>query len=294
MKLLLLGADGQLGREQRAALAPLGEVAAFGSSLDVADAQAVQRAVRETRPNAIVNASAYTAVDRAETEVDRAYAVNARACETLAREAQALGAWLVHYSTDYVFDGSGSRPWREDDEARPLGVYGASKLEGEKAVRALCDRHLVLRTSWVYEAGRSNFIGAILKAAMARDSLTVVDDQWGTPTRARSIAQATAAILPGLKSSNAGLYHFAAAGEVNRLELARFSLECALKAGWKLRAGPGNLQGARTADTPSPAMRPLNSRLDCSLFDRVFGVARAPWQQDVSAAIAQWPMIDGG
>jgi dTDP-4-dehydrorhamnose reductase len=294
MKLLLLGADGQLGRELRTSLAPLGEVTALGSGHDVSDPAAMRAAIDEARPDAIVNASAYTAVDRAETDADRAYAVNARACEFLAREAQATGAWLVHYSTDYVFDGSGSRPWREDDAARPLGVYGASKLAGEEAVRAHCERHILLRTSWVYEAGRSNFIGAILKAACSRDSLAVVEDQWGTPTRARAIAQATAAILPRLQPRQAGLYHYAAAGETNRFDLARFSLACAAKAGWRLRASPEDVRAARTAEMPSPAARPLNSRLDCSLFDRTFGVARAPWQPEVSAAIAEWPMIGPG
>ena len=289
MKILLLGADGQLGRESRTTLTALGDVTALGSGNDVSDAAAMQRVIRELKPHAIVNASAYTAVDKAETDAERAYAVNAHACETLAREAQARGAWLVHYSTDYVFDGSGSRPWREDDATAPLGVYGASKLAGERAIRSNCDRHLILRTSWVYEAGRGNFIGAILKAACSRDSLTVVDDQWGTPTRARAIAQVTVQLLPRLKDGQAGLYHYAADGQVSRLDLARFSLECARRAGWPLRAGPEALKGAATADMPSPARRPLNSRLDCGLFDRTFGAARSPWQAEVEAAIAEWP-----
>jgi dTDP-4-dehydrorhamnose reductase len=293
MKLLLLGADGQLGRELRTALAPLGEVLALGSGHDVSDANAMKRALDESQPNAIVNASAYTAVDRAEQEVERAFDVNARACEVLAREAQLRGAWLIHYSTDYVFDGSGSRPWTEEAEAKPLGVYGASKLAGENAIREHCARHLILRTSWVYEAGRANFIGAILKAACARDALTVVDDQWGTPTRARALAQVTASLLPRLEPAQAGLYHFAAAGETNRYELARFSLAAAVKAGWPLRAGPAAVSPVRTQDVPSPARRPLNSRLDCSRFDRVFGAARAPWESEVTAAIAEWPVMPG-
>lgn len=293
MKLLLLGADGQLGRELRAALAPLGDVLALGTGHDITDEAAMRAAVRHAEPDAIVNAAAYTAVDRAESEPQLAHAVNAKACETLARAAQAAGAWLVHYSTDYVFDGTGSKPWCEDDPANPLGVYGASKLAGEHAIRTLCERHVVLRTSWVYEAGRANFIGAILKAACTRDALTVVDDQWGTPTRARSLARATAAILPGLREEQAGLYHFAAAGETNRFELARFSLERALQAGWPLKATPRSLQPASTAQMPSPARRPLNSRLDCSRFDRAFGVTRAHWTDEVAAAIAEWPMIVG-
>jgi dTDP-4-dehydrorhamnose reductase len=296
MNILLFGADGQLGLQLRFALAPLGEVVALTrrNGGDVCDALAVQRAMREHAPGVIVNASAYTAVDRAESEPDAAFAVNARACETLARAADEAGAWLVHYSTDYVFDGSGSRPWREDDATAPLSVYGASKLAGEEAIRALCPRHVVLRTSWVYEAGRDNFIGAILKAACKRDALTVVDDQWGTPTRARTIAQATAHLLRVVQPGHAGLYHFAAAGETNRCELARFALRCAQDRGWPLRATAGKVAAARTADMPSPARRPLNSRLDCSRFERTFGYSFAPWEVDVMTAIAEWPAMAEG
>lgn len=292
MKILLFGADGQLGAQLRTALSPLGELVALSrrNGGDVTDAQAVQRAVQESAPDVIVNASAYTAVDRAESEPDAAFAVNARACETLARAAAATGAWLVHYSTDFVFDGSGSRPWRESDPPAPLSVYGASKLAGETAIRALCPRHLVMRTSWVYEAGRDNFIGAILKAACKRGSLNVVDDQWGTPTRARSLAHATAHALRSLAPERAGLYHTAAAGETNRRELAQYALRLAQERAWPLLATPDKVSGVRTQDMPAPARRPLNSRLDCSLFSNTFGYSFAPWDEDVKAAIDEWPL----
>ena len=293
MNIVLLGADGQLGQQLRVALAGLGPLLALGRGTDIADFDALADAIRQHQPQAIVNAAAYTAVDKAEDEPDRAYAVNARACELLAREAQRFGAWLVHYSTDYVFDGSGSRPWREDDTPAPLNVYGASKLAGETAIRAGCDRHLILRTSWVYESGRSNFINSILKAACSRDSLTVVDDQWGAPARALSLARETARILPLLEPDQAGLYHFTAAGETSRFELARHALDAAAHLNWPLRTRPEALLRAKTAQMPTRAQRPLNSRLDCGLYDRTFSAVRSAWQQEVSSAIALWPMIDG-
>jgi dTDP-4-dehydrorhamnose reductase len=296
MKIILFGADGQLGSQLRDVLPSLGEVVALTrrDGGDIADAEAVRRAIRESSPQVVVNAAAYTAVDRAESEPEAAFAVNTLACETMARAAHEAGAWLVHYSSDYVFDGSGTRAWREDDATAPLSIYGASKLAGELAIRAVCPRHLILRTSWVFEAGRDNFIGAILKAACQRESLSVVEDQWGTPTRARVIAQATAHALRGLQPSQAGLYHFAAAGETNRRELAQFALRCAQGSGWPLKATADKVHGARTQDMPSPARRPLNSRLDCTLFERAFGYRPAPWTADVQAAVAEWPRMRQG
>lgn len=292
MNLLLLGAGGQLGTQLRTALAALGDVHA--PRCDIADAAAVRAAVAAANFDVIVNAAAYTAVDRAETERDAAFAVNATACETLAHAAQASGAWLVHYSTDYVYDGSGTHPWRETDKAAPLNVYGASKLAGDDAIRRICARHLILRTSWVYETARDNFIASILKAACKREALAVVDDQWGTPTRADAIAQATAGIVARIQPGQAGLYHFASAGDTNRFELARFALLCAQACGWPLRAKADQVSPVPTAQVPSPAQRPLNSRLDCSLFDATFGVPRPGWQVDVRAAIEAWPAMPGG
>lgn len=292
MKILVFGADGQLGSKLPAALARVGEVIALSrrNGGDVTDTDAVRRAIREHAPRVVVNASAYTAVDRAESEPDAAFAVNARACETMARAAHEAGAWLVHYSTDYVFDGSGTRPWNEDDTPAPLSVYGASKLAGEDAIRAACPRHVIMRTSWVYEAGRDNFIGAILHAACKRESLTVVDDQWGAPTRARSLAHATAHLLAVLQPRHAGVYHVAAAGETNRLQLAQYALRCAQARGWPLLATADKVQPVRTQDAPSAARRPLNSRLDCSRFERTFGYVFTLWMEDVKAAIDEWPL----
>lgn len=287
MKLLLLGADGQLGRQLRAALAPLGEVTALGRRHDITDSAAVRAAIDAARPDAIVNAAAYTAVDRAESEPAAAHAVNAHACETLAREAQARGAWLVHYSTDYVFDGSGSRPWSEDDPPRPLNVYGASKLAGEQAIRAHCERHLILRTSWVYGPSSRNFLTAILDAARRRESLPVVDDQWGAPTSVRLLADVTARLLPALDGRRAGLYHCAASGFTSRLGFAKLALEHAAQCGIALRAAPRSLRAVATADMPSPARRPLNSRLDTRRLQETFGSQLPAWEADVRAAVAQ-------
>ena len=293
MKLLLLGADGQLGAQLRVALAPLGDVHA-PASCDITDAGALHATVAASGCDVIVNAAAYTAVDRAESDRDTAFAVNAVACEALAREAKAAGAWLVHYSTDYVFDGSGTAAWRESDRPAPLGVYGASKLAGDEAIQRTWRQHVILRTSWVYEAGRDNFIAGILTAAGLRDALTVVDDQWGTPTRAATIAQATAHIVARIQPAHAGLYHFASAGETNRFELARYALQCAQARGWPLRATADTVQPIATAQVPSPAQRPLNSRLDCRHFDATFGFARPDWRADVRAAIEAWPAMPEG
>jgi dTDP-4-dehydrorhamnose reductase len=288
MKILLFGADGQLGSQLRTTLAGLGDVVALSrtSGGDVTDAAAVQRAVRDHAPGAIVNAAAYTAVDRAESEPDAAYAVNAAGCETLARAAQAAGAWLVHYSTDYVFDGSGSRPWRETDPTAPLNVYGASKLAGEVAIRTHCERHAILRTSWVFGSSGSNFLKSILAAARERESLTVVEDQWGAPASVRLLADVTAHVLRTIEPRQAGLYHCAPAGFVSRLGFAAFALECAIEHGIALRAGPASLRGAATRDMPSPARRPLNSRLDTARLRETFGIQMPPWQADVREVVA--------
>lgn len=287
MKVLLLGADGQLGCQLRVALAHLGDVHAFGSGCDITDEARMRELIRELKPAAIVNAAAYTAVDRAQADAQRAFAVNAQACETLAREAQALGAWLVHYSTDYVFDGSGSAPWRESDPVAPLNVYGSTKLAGERAIQAHCRRHVILRTSWVYGAHSRNFLTAILDAARQRDTLTVVDDQWGAPTGVRLLADVTAGLLPRLADAEAGIYHCAPLGFTSRIEFARFALERAAAEGIALTCGPGSLRGVPTSDMPSPAARPLNSRLDTRLLRETFGITLPPWQDGVRDAVRE-------
>jgi dTDP-4-dehydrorhamnose reductase len=293
MKILLLGADGQLGRRLRERLGPQVQLVALGRSGDgtlcgdLADAAGLAATVRSVHPDVIVNAAAYTAVDRAETERDQAFAVNAIACGVLAREAKAIGAWLVHYSTDYVFDGSGEQPWRENDRAAPLNTYGQSKLAGEEAIAAEGGTAIVLRTSWVFDSAGHNFLTAILDAARTRESLRVVDDQWGAPTSARLLADATALLLDGLHPARAGLYHFAAAGATSRLAFAKFVLDCARGHGMPLRTGPDAIHAVTTGEMPTPARRPLNSRLDTRRFSDTFGIAPAPWEQGVREAVGE-------
>jgi dTDP-4-dehydrorhamnose reductase len=293
MNILLLGADGQVGWRLRRSLAGQGQVKALGRAGDghlcgdLADAVGIARTVREVRPDVIVNAGAYTAVDRAEAEADAAFAINARACEVLATEAERLGAWLIHYSTDYVFDGSGDRPWKETDPPHPLNVYGQSKLAGEEAIAAACARHLIFRTSWVFDSRGQNFLKAILRAAGDRDALDIVADQWGAPTSAQLLAEVTASVLPQLEPRLAGLYHLAAAGETNRLGFAAHGLACARRSGLPVKAGPETLRPVATSAFPSPARRPLNSRLDTARLRDAFGLELPHWQAGVEAVVAE-------
>jgi dTDP-4-dehydrorhamnose reductase len=293
MNILLLGADGQLGQRLRAFLPAVGDVTALGRQGsapwcgDLSDAPGLAATVRGLRPDVIVNAAAYTAVDRAEAEPGVAHAVNARACEVLAREAEAAGAWLVHYSTDYVFDGSGSYAWRETDPPRPLNIYGRSKLEGEQAIQAFARRHLVLRTSWVFDSGGQNFLKAILGAAATRDSLKVVDDQWGSPTSAVLLAEVTTQLLRQLDPGLAGLYHLAAQGETSRHGFALHALARAAAEGMPLKTGLAQVEPVPTASMPAAARRPLNSRLDTSKIRAAFGIDLPPWQAGVDAAVKQ-------
>ena len=271
MRILLTGAIGQVGWELRKTLAPLGEVAAFGrAELDLRDADRLREAVRAANPDVIVNAAAYTAVDKAESERDAAFAVNAAAPGILAEEAKRNGALLVHYSTDYVFDGAKAAPYVEDDATNPLNVYGASKLAGERAVAASGCRHLILRTSWVYGPRGSNFMLTMLRLAKERPELRVVDDQLGAPTSSLAIARATVQVLrPGAH----GLYHLAAAGQTTWCGFARAILA---------RAGSATpVTPIRTEDYPTPARRPRNSRLDCSRLRADFGVQMASWEEQL-------------
>ncbi len=293
MNILLLGADGQVGWRLRRSLAVLGQMTALTRADqapwcgDLADPAGLARTVRLLRPDVIVNAAAYTAVDRAEAEAQTAFAINAEACEVLAREAQTSGAWLVHYSTDYVFDGSGTVPWRETDTPRPLNVYGQSKLAGEEAIARGCDRHLILRTSWVFDSRGQNFLKAILRAAAERESLEVVADQWGAPTSAGLVADITAALLQQLDLRKAGLYHLAAAGHASRHQFALHTLACAQKLGFPLRAGPDAVRATATRDIVNAARRPLNSRLDTRRLCETFGVVLPPWEQGVEHVVTE-------
>ncbi|HVE53458.1 MAG TPA: dTDP-4-dehydrorhamnose reductase [Ramlibacter sp.] len=295
MKILLFGRNGQVGWELQRSLAPLGEVVALGSTAegglcgDFRDPEGIARTVREVRPDAIVNAAAYTAVDKAESDAEAAEQVNARTPGVLAEAAAAAGAWLVHYSTDYVFDGSGTRPWRETDAAGPLGVYGRTKLAGEQRIAAAHARHLILRTSWVYGARGGNFAKTMLRLAREREKLTVIADQFGAPTGADLLADVTAHALRTLAagSGQPGIYHVAAAGETTWNGYARFVVGQAREQGETLKAGPEQVEAVPTSSFPTPAVRPHNSRLDTTRFRTAFGLVLPPWQQGVARMLQE-------
>jgi dTDP-4-dehydrorhamnose reductase len=289
VRILLTGANGQVGWELQRALAPLGEIVALDRSrLDLAQAHALRETVRAIAPQVIVNAAAYTAVDRAESEPELARAINAIAPGILAEEAQRLDALLVHYSTDYVFDGTKSEPYVEADPTNPLSVYGRTKLEGERAIGASGCRHLTLRTSWVYGARGSNFLLTMLRLARERRSLRIVDDQIGAPTWCREIAQATAALLtrPDLAAPGAdGLYHLTASGATSWFGFATAIFDSAEMA--RLGITPPALEAIPTSGYPTPARRPANSRLDCSCLLSSAGVRLAAWDAALARCLAE-------
>lgn len=295
MKVLLLGKNGQVGWELQRSLAPLGELVALdrqgapGLVGDVSDLEGLAATVRALRPQLIVNAAAHTAVDKAESEPDLARRLNAEAPAVLAREAAACGALLVHYSTDYVFDGSGERPWREGDATGPLGVYGRTKLEGEQAIAASGCRHLILRTSWVYAARGGNFAKTMLRLARERERLTVIDDQWGAPTGAELIADVTAQAAARLRQApgKAGLYHLAAAGATTWFEYAKYVLAQAQRAQPAIEMKVTEVTPIATRDYPTPARRPHNSRLDCTRLQAAFDLRLPPWQDGVRRMLAE-------
>jgi dTDP-4-dehydrorhamnose reductase len=291
MKLLLLGGNGQVGRELRRSLPVLGEVVVAtrdGAGADaVADfdaPEALAALVQHVAPDVVVNAAAHTAVDQAESEPDAAFRVNALGPAALAQGCAAAGALLVHYSTDYVFDGSGVRPYREDDATSPLGAYGASKLAGEEMIRASGARHAILRTAWVYAAHGKNFLRTMLRLAGERDELRVVADQVGAPTPAAWIADATAQILRvGVRQS--GIWHLVAAGETSWQGFADAIMDEALAAGL-LERRPRVLPIA-TADYPTPARRPAYSVLDTAKLRRDFGIAPPDWRDGLRAVLGE-------
>jgi dTDP-4-dehydrorhamnose reductase len=294
MKLLLLGRNGQLGWELQRSLAVLGEVVALdrgGKPLcgDFTRPDALAETVRRVRPDAIVNAAAYTAVDKAESEPDLARTINATAVAALAREAAALGAWLVHFSTDYVFDGSGDAPRGEDAPTGPLNVYGRTKLEGEEAIRASGCKHLILRTSWVHGARGGNFAKTMLKLAAERERLQVIDDQIGAPTGAELLADLTAHALRAAqrRPELAGTYHAAAAGETSWHGYARFVIEWARAHGQAVRVRPDAIEAVPSSAYPTPAARPHNSRLDTRKLQTAFGLTLPPWQVGAERLLAE-------
>jgi len=292
MKILLLGKNGQVGWELQRALAPLGELVALDRAGtaelcgDLADLDGIARTVRQLQPAVIVNAAAYTLVDKAEEEPELAQRLNADAPALLAQEAARLGAWLVHYSTDYVFDGSGDRPWQEDYPTGPLSVYGATKRAGEQAILASGAKALVFRTSWVYATRGHNFVKTMLRLAQEREALGIVADQIGAPTSADLIADVTALAISRVlgeadDSSLAGLYHLVAAGEDSWCGFARYALAEAERAGVALKVGSQQLRGISTSEYPTPARRPLNSRLCTEKLEQTFRLKMPPWQAGV-------------
>lgn len=290
MKILLLGKNGQVGWELSRSLQTLGEVMATGSSdVDLSDAAALADRVRVLKPDVIVNAAAYTAVDKAESEPDRARAINAEAPAVLAREAAALDALLVHYSTDYVFDGSCQLPRDELAATGPLSVYGATKLAGEQAIAASACRHLIFRTSWVYAARGGNFAKTMLRLASERDQLKVVADQIGAPTGADLIADVTAQAIRRTLAQPAlqGLYHLAAAGETSWFDYACHVLEWSRARGQAIKVAPEQIHAIATSEFPLPAKRPLNSRLDTRKLQSAFDVHLPAWQWGVERMLTE-------
>jgi dTDP-4-dehydrorhamnose reductase len=290
MKLLLTGKNGQVGFELQRTLAVLGEVIAIDwEDCDLANAAEIRRVVRAICPNVIVNPAAYTAVDKAESDSSVAHAINAQAPGVLAEEAENLGALLVHYSTDYVFDGTKDGAYLESDVPKPSSVYGETKLAGERAVIASCSRHLILRTSWVVGAHGSNFAKTMLRLAAERDTLSVVADQFGAPTSAALLADLTSHLVRQAQHTDFpyGLYHAVSAGETNWHAYACHVIERARAAGKHLRVAPDAIKAITTSEYPTPAKRPANSRLDTSLLRETFGLHLPDWKTGVDHILDQ-------
>ena len=298
MKILLFGKDGQVGWELQRSLSVLGEVVALdrhgrnGLCGDLSDLLGLAATVRAVQPSIIVNAAAYTAVDKAESEPELARRINALAPDVLAQEAARLGAWLVHYSTDYVFDGSGDTPWRETDAPAPLNIYGRSKWEGEQLIQASGCQHLIFRTSWVYAARGGNFAKTMLRLARERDELKVIDDQWGAPTGADLLADITAHALrsvagPVPRPELMGLYHLVAGGQTSWHGYASYVLAQAKQSSAAARVVATKVTPVPTSAFPTPAQRPHNSRLDTGKLQAAFGLTLPPWHPGVARMLAE-------
>lgn len=298
MQILLLGKTGQLGWELQRTLAPLGEIYALGpDELNLTELDSLAALIHKTRPQVIVNASAYTAVDRAEGQVDLAMRLNAQAPAVMAEAARTLNAALIHFSTDYVFDGEKDTAYTEDDTTNPLNVYGQSKLSGEQAIVQAGCTHLILRTSWVYSLRGDSFVSKTLAWARQQETMRIVADQVGSPTWARMLAEITAAALaqslPSPQdyfSTRSGVYHLGGSGGVSRLDFARAIL--------KLDPRPEeqkaqSLEAACTADFPTPARRPLRTSLNCSRFETAFGLRLPNWEESLRLAMGEQPANPG-
>jgi dTDP-4-dehydrorhamnose reductase len=295
MRILLFGKNGQVGWELQRSLAPLGELVALGADSqdlcgDFTNLEGIAQTVRAVAPDIIVNAAAHTAVDKAESEPELARTINALAPGVLAQEAKCSGAWLIHYSTDYVFDGSGDTPWLETDSTGPLSVYGKTKLEGEEAIRATGCQHLILRTSWVYAARGGNFAKTMLRLAQERDCLSVINDQIGAPTGADLLADVTAhAIRAALQRPDvSGLYHLVAGGETTWHGYASFIIDFARQFGIEIKVEPEAIQQVPTSAFPTAAKRPLNSRLNACKLQNTFDLDLPHWQTGVARMLTEF------
>ncbi|ELY6383308.1 dTDP-4-dehydrorhamnose reductase [Cronobacter sakazakii] len=293
MNILLFGKNGQVGWELQRALAPLGNLISLDFNSedycgDFSNPEGVAETVRRIKPDVIVNAAAHTAVDKAESEREFAQLLNATSVEAIAREAAKINAWLIHYSTDYVFPGTGETPWCESDATAPLNVYGETKLAGEQAVQRFCPNHLIFRTSWVYAGKGNNFAKTMLRLAKERESLSVINDQYGAPTGAELLADCTAhAIRVALtKPDVAGLYHLVASGVTTWYDFAAQVFDQARKAGITLKLT--DLQPVPTSAYPTPACRPQNSRLNTMKFQQQFGLVLPQWDMGVKRMLEEW------
>ena len=294
MKILLLGKNGQAGWELQRSLAPLGDLVALDSRSqdlcgDFTDLEGLAKTVRTVMPDVIVNAAAHTAVDKAESEPDLVRTINAIAPGVLAQEAKRANAWLIHYSTDYVFDGSGKKPWLETDATAPLNVYGATKLEGEQLIRQSGCQHLIFRTCWVYGARGGNFAKTMLRLARERDSLSVINDQIGAPTGADLLADVTAHAIRTAQQRPevSGLYHLVAGGEISWHGYATFVIDYALRAGITLKVEPDAIKPVPTSAFHTPAKRPHNSRMDTTKLQRTFDLKLPDWQTGVARMLSE-------
>lgn len=289
MRILLLGKNGQVGWELQRALAPLGEVRTLDrkNGGDLTDLIELEQQIQAFHPDVVVNAAAYTAVDKAESEHNLADLVNHKAVEVMAGACKALDALLVHYSTDYVFSGEGVQPWSETDNVQPVNEYGLSKLKGEQVIVKSGCRHLIFRTSWVYAAKGGNFAKTMLKLAQSRTELNVINDQFGAPTGAELIADVTAHTISGTLSNpeKSGLYHLAASGETTWCDYAHHIFEMAKQQGFELQVETVN--GIPTTAYPTPAKRPLNSRLNCSKLENNFGLSMPNWKLGVDRMLIE-------
>lgn len=294
MKILLFGKSGQVGWELQRSLAPLGELVAldFDSSElcgDFTNREGIAQTVRSVAPDVIVNAAAHTAVDKAESEPALVRSINALTPGLLAQEAKRGNAWLVHYSTDYVFDGSGEKPWQETDATAPLSVYGATKLEGEQLIRQAGCRHLIFRTSWVYGTRGGNFAKTMLRLAQERESLNVINDQAGAPTGAELLADITAHAIRTARQRPevSGLYHLVAGGETTWHDYASFVIDFARRAGTPIKAAPEAIKPVPTSAFPTAAKRPHNSRMDTAKLKRTFDLSIPMWQTGVTRMLTE-------